>query len=132
MARAERLQQILQAAARITHAIGRLDSVAMQALGEARESAVDEIVASGDASGTRRPQFAVQGSQSESEIEARLDDVPAVDEQHRDAAVARDDCADALRDHFEQPRRALDYLRTALGVGLGALLTDLCQLATAG
>src|ERR1700691_5940151 len=127
MARAERLQQILQAAARITHAIGRLNSVAMQALGGARESAVDEIVASGDASGTRRPQFAVQGSQSESEIEARLDDVPAVDEQHRDAAVARDDCADALRDQFEQPRRALDYLRKTVAVDPIAIHRDVDQ-----
>ena len=61
------------------------------------------------------------------EVEARLDNVPAVDEQHRDAAVTRDDRVDAIRDHFEQPRRALDYLREAVAVEPIAIHRDVDQ-----
>ena len=127
MTRGECLQQVLQAAARVAHAVSRLDSMPMQALGEAGERAVDKIVASRDASGTGRPQFAARISQSKSEVEARLDDVPSVDEQHRDAPMTRDDRADALRDQFEQPRRALDDLREAVAVEPIAIHRDIDQ-----
>ena len=50
MPRGEGLQQVLQAAARVAHAVSRLDSVPMQAIGEPGERAVDEIVAGRDAS----------------------------------------------------------------------------------
>ncbi len=60
MTRGESLQQVLQTAARITHAVGRLDSMPMQALGETGERAIDETVTSRDASGTRRTQLAAR------------------------------------------------------------------------
>src|SRR5271168_1978037 len=116
MPRGERLQEVLQAAARVAHPVSRLDSVAMQAIGEAGERAVDKIVAGRDASGTGWPQLATKMAQSKSEIEARFDNVPSMDEQHRDPAMPRDDCADAIGDQLEQPRRPFDYLRQAVAV----------------
>src|ERR1700689_4454318 len=116
MSRGERLQQVLQAAARVAHTVSRLDSVAVQAIGEAGERAVDKIVAGRHASGTGRPQLAAEMAQSKSEIEPRLDDVPSMDEQHRDTAMPRDDCTDAIGDQLEQPRRPFDYLREAVAV----------------
>src|ERR1039457_2652501 len=58
MTRGECLQQVLETSARVTHAIGRLDSMMMQTVCESGEGAVDEIVAGRDASGAGRPQFA--------------------------------------------------------------------------
>ena len=127
MARGECLQQILQTAARVTHPVGRLDSMPMEALGEYGERAVDEIVTRRDASGTGRTQFAARVFKAKSKIEARLDYVPAVDEQHRDAAVTCNDRVNPLRDHFEQPRRALDYLREPVAVDPIAIHRDVDQ-----
>ncbi len=62
MTRGECLQQILQTAARVTHAVGRLDSMLMEAVGESGERAVNEIVTGRDAGGTGRTQFAAGGS----------------------------------------------------------------------
>jgi len=86
----------------------------LEAVGERGEPAVDEIVTRRDAGGTGRTQFAARVSKAKAKIEARLDYVPAVDEQHRDAAVSRHDRVNPVRDHFEQPRRALDYCESRL------------------
>ena len=41
--------------------------------------------------------------------------------------MTRDDCVDALRDHFEQPRRVLDYLRQAVAIEPVAIHRDVDQ-----
>src|SRR5271156_4063642 len=116
MACGECLQEILQTAARVSHPVSRLDPVTTQAFSQSRERAVDKAITRRDACGARWPQLTAGASQPESEVESWLDNVPAMDEEHRDVAVACNDCVDALSNHLEQPRRTLDYLRDAVAV----------------
>src|SRR6202022_4147502 len=112
----KRLEQIVGAGARIAQAEAWLDSAAAQRLDEIEQRAVDKAVAGGDvrtACGQQRPAGRLH---ADAEVNPRLDDVPAVDEQHHRASAAGHDSLQALGDQIEHPRRLAHYLTQAVAV----------------
>jgi hypothetical protein len=84
----ECLQKVFFAATRITHAKAGTDIFRCQAADELRQSIVYETVGCRDECPARGSQFPPVHAKTETQIDARLYDVPAVDKQYDRTAVA--------------------------------------------
>src|SRR6185437_16659877 len=105
MTLSERLQQIVGAGSRIAQAEGGLDTAAAEHFEKVDQRPVYETVTGGyvrAACGQQRP---VGRFHSDAYVDARLDNVPSVNQQDHGAAALRDDSLQARGDKFEHPRR---------------------------
>jgi hypothetical protein len=78
-------------------------------------------------------------SQPKTEIDARFDYIPSVNQQYRKVTGTIENTYNLVRDEFEQPRRALAELRQAVTIKLiavhrrvnqGSRAQAACQLAS--
>ena len=123
----EGLHEVVQRARRVAHPESRGDAAFAQPRREVHQRPADKLVAGRDARLSSGAQLSADRPDAQSQVDARLDNVPSVDHQHDRVAVALDDTAHALGDHLEDPRRVLGELGQAIAIELVAIHPEVDQ-----
>ena len=110
MTLSERLQQIVGAGARIAQAEGGFDTAAAEHFEEVDQRPVTKPSLAETCAPHAGSSAPLADFDSDADVDARLDNVPSVNQQDHGASALRDDSLQARGDKFEHPRRLAHHL----------------------